>query len=359
MTGSGSASASPPVATAARRRRRRALAPAVVALLAATAIAAGWAAKSSSPPAQIVRERIALRWSPDERGALAAHRLGELRASSAVGDLTRFIERAPTTGADQAYRALATIGDARAIPFLQRAVNGEIAYTDPRLAPLLRAEDHKQALIALARLGQSDALDQILKVVGDPAGDLFLRKDLAVGLADSSGAKATELLLRVAGDEGDDRNVRLSAIKALAWSPDPARLAAAIDITQRIDDPRLLDGAVRFVAVAADGKAAPAFTALVESRPEPLRTASLLLLDDARAWSQVEGREAGLAPSIEDALYTLASARSVVQGDLLARVDRSLCRLAALRQGANTELPEEARERREVVITRTLREACG
>jgi hypothetical protein len=46
------------------------------------------------------------------------------------------------------------------------------------------------------------------------------------------------------------------------------------------------------------------------------------------------------------------------QGDLRHDVARRLCRLAPLRQGSNTELPQEARERREAAIERTLRETC-
>ena len=319
---------------------------------------AAFVAHSPSRFATLARERCALRFGDEARAAEAARRLGELGARSAIGDLVAFIERAPSRGAEDAYRSLAQIGDSSAVPFLRRAAEGKIAYADQRLAGLLKAEDRKWALIALVALGDVDAEASVIGEVANRDGKVLVRKDFALALGSSDSARATAALERAARDEADDRNVRLAAFKALALSGDPARRRIALELLPTYDDPRLLDGAIRFAVVGGPAIGDAALDQLVRSRSEPLRTASLLLVDDGEAWKLVESRSEGLGPSIEDALYTLASSRPVTRGELRARVDERLCRLARLRQGANIALPEEARQRREAGITQAIGDAC-
>ncbi len=332
---------------------------AVLAVAAAAACYAAFVARGRSPTATILRERAALRFSDEQRAAQAAHRLGELGARSAVGDLAAFIERAPSSGAELAYQSLARIGDPRAIPFLERAARGEIAYEDPRLAGLLREQDRKWALVALVALGQKSAEATVIDGLLDTNGKILERKDFAMALVGSSAPRATEALEHVARDEADDRNVRLAAIKSLALSGDPARLRTALEVLATITDPRLLDGAIRFVAVAEPPLDGSPFGVAVRERPEPLRTASLLLAGDTAIRSDVEARSPGLGPAIEDALYTLASARAATRGAMRARIEERLCWLARFRQGGNVALPEEARERREAGIAQALVDGCG
>lgn len=337
--------------------RRWAVATTIVAV--AIVAVATVVARSPARPATLARERIALRFGDDERAAEAARRLGELGARSAIGDLTDFIERAPSRGAEVAYRSLAQIGDAAAVPFLRRAADGQIAYADQRLAGLLKAEDRKWALIALVALGDVDAETTVIAEVANRDGKVLARKDFALALGGSPSARSTEALERAARDAADDRNVRLAAFKALALSEDPARRRIALDVLPSYEgDPRLLDGAIRFAAVGGPAIGDAALDQLVRTRPEPLRTASLLLVDDPEAWRLVESRSGGLGPSIEDALYTLASSRAITKGMVRARVDQRLCRLVSLRQGENIALPQEARERREAGIAQAIQDAC-
>lgn len=344
-----------PTAPGPRRRRWPTVVAGAILVIGASA---GVVARSQTRPAVIARERLALRFGDEERAAEAARRLGELDARSAIGGLAAFIERAPSRGAEAAYHSLARIGDPAAIPFLRRAADGQIAYADQRLAGLLKAEDRKWALIALVALGDADAEAKVIDEVANRDGKVLARKDFALALGASPTTRATEALERAARDGADDRNVRLAAFKALALSEDPVRRQIALDVLPSYDDPRLLDGAIRFAVVGGPAIGDAALDQLVRSRPEPLRTASLLLVDDAEAWKLVESRSDGLGPSIEDALYTLASARAVTTGSLRARVDQHLCRLAGLRQGANIALPEEARERRAAGIAQAIEDAC-
>lgn len=352
-----SSSASAPTRPPPRRVRRGWILGIVITALAIGASAA-IVSTSTARWAALVRERVALRFGDEARAAEAARRLGGIGARSAIGGLTAFIERAPSRGAESAYRSLAQIGDSAAIPFLRRAADGKIDYADQRLAGLLKAEDRKWALVALVALGDPDAETTVIQEVANHDGKVLVRKDFALALGASPSPRATEALERAARDAADDRNVRLAAFKALALSEDPARRRIALDVLPGYDDPRLLDGAIRFAVVGGPAIGDAAIEQLVQTRPEPLRTASLLLVDDTEAWKLVEARSEGLGPSIEDALYTLASSRPVTKGAMRARVDRHLCRLATFRQGANIALPEEARERREAGIAQAVRDAC-
>ncbi len=320
---------------------------------------AAYVARGSSRTATVLRERWAVRFGDERRAVEAVHRLGELGAPSAVGDLVAFIERAPATGAELAYQALARIGDPSAIPFLTRAARGEIAYQDARLAGLLKEQDRKWALVALVALGDTTAENAVIDALLDPNGPILERKDFATALTTSPAPRAAAALEQVARAEADDRNVRLAAIKGLALSGDARRLATALDVVATLTDPRLLDGAIRFVSVAEPPLEGSAFGELVRARSEPLRTASLLLAGDAATRAAVESRVTGLGPAIEEALYTLASARTATRGAPRERIDARLCWLARLRQGGNVALPEDARERREAGIAQALVDACG
>ncbi len=359
MTDATTADAADTSKTLHARKRVRVVLAATFGIALMGAALAAFAARGSSHTATVLRERWAIRFGDERRAVEAVRRLGELGAPSAVGDLVAFIERAPAAGAELAYEALARIGDPSAIPFLTRAARGEIAYEDARLAGLLKQQDRKWALVALVALGDKSAENAVIDALLDAEGPILERKDFGIALTTSSAPRAAAALEQVARADAEDRNVRLAAIKGLALSGDARRLATALDVVATLTDPRLLDGAVRFVSVAEPPLEGSEFGELVRTRPEPLRTASLLLAGEPAIWAAVESRADGLGPAIEEALYTLASARTTTRGAMREHIDAKLCRLASLRQGGNVALPEEARERREAGIAQALVDACG
>jgi HEAT repeat protein len=217
-----------------------------------------------SDPAVAYKE---LRSAQPRDRADAASRLGQARATEAVGSLVAVLDDPDETVRVTAIRALGQIGDRRAIPALVRRADDPLGSVRlalcqalgqlgdpagiPTLAALLHDPDETIRLGAARALGKIDQgkgnRTLTTAALRDPSE--AVRRHARKVLAERGGREALpELLAALAGDEAE---VRAHAATVLA---DLGDAAAAPALLRAVEDPA---PAVRAEAARALGRVAP------------------------------------------------------------------------------------------------------
>jgi HEAT repeat protein len=296
-----------------------------------------------------------LRWCSDEDPACAAAwALGKIGDERAVKSLITALVRWPHRTFDEAYRALAKIGDPTIEPVIAalRDSNSKV---------------REGAAEALARIGEARAVGPLLTALED--GDSYVRKAAAEALAKIGDGRAVEPLITALKDEdrvvrgaaawalgqmADERAIeplmtalgdREACVRALG-GPDPPKALARIGRPAvepligalRHNDSRVRQGAAEALGLIGDVWAVKPLTKRLRDKDGDVRSAAaeaLGHLGDARAVKPLiealQRRDSAMRPEAAEALGKIRDVQAVKHLIAVLRDEKPLVRWIPLR----------------------------